>query len=103
MAKIKIKINKDEVVAPVVETPTPTVEEKVETVDVPIVEEKVEAPVPSRIEFPEGKKTGKFHSVTVKDGYVVYNPDGSRISGIITLIQANDIVRQQNQAAHIKG
>lgn len=88
MAKtIKVKIDKE----PVVETPVETVEE-------PVVEPKKEG-----FEYPVIGTTGKFHAVAFEGGYVVYNPAGQRATGVIEKIKADDIVRQSNQAAHIKG
>lgn len=63
------------------------------------VKEKVE----EKIEWPEVSKTGRYVEYPFRDGYVVYNPDAIRITGIVTKIQAEDTVRQQNTAAHIKG
>lgn len=108
MSKIKIKVNKDEPAVVVNEAkPEPAVivnEPKPEPVVV--VNEPKPEPAPTVNEpliYPEGKGIKKFHAVPFKDGFVVYNPDGSRVSNILTALQANDIVREQNQAAHIKG
>lgn len=82
---------------------TPSVPEEIPVIptDVPVETEQVN--VPSAKSFPEGNTTGKFHSVPFNNGHVVYNPDGQRITGIVTKVEADDLVRQNNQAAHIKG
>lgn len=87
---IKVKIDKKE------EVPAPVVEVEIDLK----VEEK---PVAKKVEFPEGHAAGKFHAVEFGGGYVVYNPAGQRATGVINKIQADDIVRLSNQAAHIKG
>lgn len=55
-----------------------------------------------KVDFPQVGGNGKYQAVKVDDKYVVYSPDGARVSGVLTLSEANDICRQQNQAAHIK-
>lgn len=78
-------------------------------VEAPKVEEaKVAAPIEEKKEvktsdWPEITATGRYVAVEYKDGYVVYNPIAVRITGVISKIEAEDIVRQQNTAAHIKG
>ncbi len=109
----KIKLNKDMVDAPVVETPvveTPVVETPVvETpvVETPVVETPVvETPVvesKAEVSFPVVKGNGKFQAVVVGEQFAVYNPDGQRVTGLVSFSQASDVVRQQNQAASIKG
>lgn len=93
------RINKDvpEEVTPKVETPV----EETQTVntDVPVEE----TPVKEEVKFPQVSANGKFQFVQVEGGFVVYNPLACRVSGIITLTEASDIVRRQNIAAHIKG
>lgn len=81
----KVKNNVEETV--VAETP--------KVVEVKEVKEKA-------VEYPEGNATGRFHSVAFNGGYVVYNPAGQRATKVVTKIVADDIVRQNNQAAHIK-
>lgn len=72
------------------------------------IEEIVEAPVEEievlkkEFEYPEVRGIGKFQSISVEGGCVVYNPTGQRVSGILTATKANDIVREQNCAAHLK-
>lgn len=83
-----------------------TKEEEVKVSPEEKVEEKTEVVAEKKstgIEYPEGDAKGKFHSVSFQNGYVVYNPSGQRVTGIIDKIAAADIVRQQNQAAQIKG
>lgn len=88
MAKpIKVKIDKDVVVP-------------AENVSEPVVET---TPAKEGFEYPVIGTTGKFHAVAFEGGYVVYNPAGQRATGVIEKIKADDIVRQSNQAAHIKG
>jgi hypothetical protein len=65
--------------------------------------EEVSVPSETKSEWPEVGQTGKFHAVKHGDGYVVYNPAGQRATGIVDKIKADDIVRANNQAAHIKG
>ena len=71
------------------------------------VEETLEAPIEEtpveEINFPQVTANGRYQAVKFGEGYVVYNPIACRVSSIITLTEANDVVRQQNQAAHIKG
>ena len=92
MVKTKINLNKD---VPVEETPIVPVEE---TPVVPVEE----TPVVPEVKFPQVSGNGKYQVVKIEGGYVVYNPIACRVSGILTLTTANDIVRQQNLAAHIK-
>lgn len=67
----------------------------------PVVQ--AEAPVvKSAVEFPVGEAKGHFYSVAHGEGHVVFNPNGHRVTGIVSLTEASDIVRSQNQAAHIK-
>ena len=80
----KIKIDKEEAV--------------IETTSETIVEKK------TKDEYPEVGTTGKFNAVSHGGGYVVYNPSGQRVTGVINdKATVDDIVRQANQAAHIKG
>ncbi len=83
MSKIKVKLDK----APEAPVGTPEV----------VVEEKAEQV------FPQVSANKKFQYVEVSGQYVVYNPDGCRVSGLLTLTAAKDIVLRQNLAAHIKG
>ena len=53
-------------------------------------------------DFPEVAGTGKFQSVKVGVGYVVYNPMGCRVTGVISLHEAKDIVLKQNMAGSHK-
>lgn len=87
MSKIaKIKVDKDpETATPEVVTPEATPE------------------VVVKDQWPEVGTTGKFNAVPYKDGYVVYNPSGQRATGVVTKVVADDIVREQNRAAQIKG
>ena len=97
MPKVKINLNKD---VPTDETP---VVPEVPVDETPVVPEEVKSPVKEDVKFPQVAGNGRYQVVQVGEGYVVYNPLACRVSGIITLTEANDIVRQQNQAAHIKG
>jgi hypothetical protein len=74
-----------------------------EEVVVPTEEVVVSTKKVEEIKFPEVSRTGRFQSVAFGTGFVVYNPDACRVSGILTATQANDIVRRQNFAAQIKG
>lgn len=96
MAKTRINLNKD--------VPEEKVETPVEVAATPpeeIIEP--EKSVEKEIKYPQIAGNGRYQAVQVGEGFVVYNPLACRVSGIITLTQANDIVRQQNHAAHIKG
>lgn len=73
------------------------VEEVTEVTPATVVEKETKAA------YPEVGATGRFVAVAVGDGFVVYNPSGQRATGIVDQNKANDIVRQQNQAAQIKG
>lgn len=84
---IKVKIDKDVVVP-------------AETVSEPVAET---SPKKEGFEYPVIGTTGKFHAVAFEGGYVVYNPAGQRATGVIAKVQADDLVRKNNQAAHIKG
>lgn len=53
------------------------------------------------VKFPQVARNGKYQAVKVGAEYVVYNPDGARVSGLLPLQEANDIVRDQNRAAHL--
>lgn len=75
-------------------------EDKEEAIEEVEVVEEVETKEP---EYPEVSRNGRFQSVQVGESFAVYNPDGCRVSGLLNATQANDIVRQQNQAAQIKG
>ena len=72
-------------------------------VDVPEVvkPEVIEPKQPVEVKFPEGIRTGKYNAVKVGAEYAVYSPDGARVSGLLPLDKAKDIVREQNQAAHL--
>ena len=79
---------------------TKKVEEvKAEIPVVEVVEEKVSK---KEVEFPQIAGNGKFQAVQVEAEFVVYNPNGQRASGFLTKQQADDIVREQNLAAHLK-
>lgn len=82
------KIKKNEVVD-VTEVTPEVVEPKVEEVVVPKVEEVV---------YPLVAGSGRFQHVKFEDGYVVYNPNGQRVTGKIDLRLANDTVLRQNVA-----
>lgn len=58
---------------------------------------------PPTIEFPQVAGNGRFQAISLGAGYVVYNPAGQRVTEIVSFTQAGDIVRAQNQAAHLKG
>lgn len=88
MIKAKVKLNND----------LPA-EEPTGKPEVIPAEEKIAA----KSEFPEVAGIGRFQSVKVGEGYAVYNPSGQRVTGIISLDQAGDIVRKQNIAGHMKG
>ena len=85
MAKTKIKIDSEPVETPKVE------------------ETKTEVKTTASESFPVSNISGRYHSLPFQDGYVVYNPNCIRVSGVISKIAADDMVRNQNQAAHIKG
>lgn len=93
MAKaLKIKINKD------MEAP---VENSVAPVE---ASEKVEEQVVERAVSPlKVRSNGRYQSFPINGKFVVFSPDGARITGELNAEQANDIVRQQNQAAGLKG
>lgn len=88
MSKVKIKIDKS--------PETDVVEKKVEA-------EVIATPVSVKSEWPEITATGRFTSVPFAAGYVVYNPIGQRVTEVVSKVAADDIVRQQNAAAQIKG
>jgi ABC-type Na+ efflux pump permease subunit len=54
------------------------------------------------VKFPEVPGLGVFQAVKVGSSYAVYNPDGARVSGLMSWDEAKDIVRQQNLAGHLK-
>ena len=95
-----------ESIEPKVEVPEVVKPESIEPkVEVPEVVKPEPVPVkePVGVKFPEGNKTGRYNVVKVIGSeYSVYNPDGARVSGLMSLDEAKDIVRAQNQAAHIK-
>lgn len=64
--------------------------------------EEVKVETKATRDFPEVAGTGRFQAVEFNDGYVVYNPAGQRASEVLSLDKANDIVRANNIAAHIK-
>ena len=90
-------------VKPEVEEPR---EEEVETVEETETEEETVEDTSGKKgksdKWPEGNATGRFHAVAHKDGFVVYNPAGQRVSNVLTEDAANDLVIRQNQAAQIK-
>ena len=65
-----------------------------------------ETPKEEPVVWPEVASTGKFQMVACvhgdKSGFVVYNPDGARVSEILPDAQAKDIVLRQNVAGHYK-
>lgn len=79
-------------------------EKKVEEVKIetPAVEEVKVEETKKAVEFPQIAGNGKFQAVQVEAEFVVYNPNGQRASGLLTKQQADDIVRAQNLAAHLK-
>lgn len=87
MSKVKIKVDKGPVD---------------EVLEAPVVAEEV-VTVPTEESWPEVTATGRYVAVPFKEGYVVYNPTAQRVSGLVSRTVANDIVRQQNTAAQIKG
>lgn len=68
--------------------------------------ERPEVPIETKakeVVYPEVLASGLFQSVALPDGgYVVYNPNGQRVSGVLNDVEAADIVRAQNLAAHLK-
>lgn len=97
----RIKIDKEKDVEIVSSEQTP-----VETAtSAPEIETDTKEAKPKKADqdWPEVGSTGRFTAVPFKDGYVVYNPSGQRATGVIGKVEADDIVRQSNQAAHIKG
>ncbi len=76
------------------------------TVNVPtggVEHEKTTTKADPKVKYPEGTITGKFHSVVFGGGYVVYNPNGQRATGVVTEAQAKDLVMKNNRDAGIKG
>lgn len=69
--------------------------------EVPVVRTPESTDVNGPVDFPQVRGTGKFQSVKVGDGYAVYNPDGVRVSGVMKMFEANDIVLRQNVAGHL--
>lgn len=76
--------------------------EEVETEEVAVDTEVEETPAKKKSKFPEVAGTGKFQAVQVGKGFVVYNPHGQRVSDVLEEVAANDLVRDNNQAAHLK-
>lgn len=88
--KNKIIENSVEETVEVSETPVEAAEAPAE-VPVETVEESVETI------YPEVKIIGAFQKVPFKDGYLVYNPDGKRISDVLGISDADDLVRENNR------
>lgn len=92
MSKLKIKVEKN---------PIPEVET---TPEVPVaseVETTTEAVKTEKQEWPESSVSGKFNSVAFKEGHVVFNPSGQRLTEVISKTAAEDIIRAQNRAAQL--
>ncbi len=66
----------------------------------PVVEEEVESK--SKDKFPEVRGNGKFQSVKHGKGEVVYNPAGTRVTGVVSADEAKEIVLRQNSAGGFK-
>ncbi len=75
--------------------------EEVKVVETPVEEVKV-VETSLKVSYPEVSANGKFQYVQYGAGYVVYNPIAQRVTGIVSLTEAQDIVRNQNLAAQIK-
>jgi hypothetical protein len=59
--------------------------------------------VETKVKYPEVARSGKFQMVKiVGDQYAIYNPDGARVSMLVSFQEASDIVRAQNLAGHLK-
>ena len=52
--------------------------------------------------YPEVASSGLFQVVPFKDGYLLYNPDGQRVSDILSKVKADDLAHANNLAAHLK-
>ena len=93
MAKKPSKpVVEEEVVTPEVAVEAETVETPTETVDAK-GSKKAVAPVPG---------TGRFQAVEVKDGFILYNPDGVAVSGVLAETQAKDLATRNNAGMHLK-
>ena len=73
----------------------------------PVVDLKPEADLVEEVKaakdnFPKVDSKGRFVAIPFEGGFVIYNPAGQRVSGIMNKVQADDMVRNQNLAAHIK-
>lgn len=54
------------------------------------------------VEWPVVVGNGKFQAVPFKEGFVIYNASGTRVSGIETEETAKDVVMQSNYGAGLK-
>lgn len=65
-----------------------------------VVEEAEEVVETSGFPVVVGNK--KFQTVAHDGGYVVYNPSGERVSGVVTKDKADDLVREMNRHGGLK-
>ena len=72
-------------------------EEDLEDSDIPS-----DIPSEEPIKYPEVASSGLFQVVPFKDGYLLYNPDGQRVSDILSKVKADDLAHANNLAAHLK-
>lgn len=80
----------------VIETPVEEVEETKE-------EAKVEVKAKTKeFEYPEVGGTGRFESVFVNGGWVLYNPAGQRSSEPLDEVKCKDLAQRMNRSAQIK-
>lgn len=90
MSKTKVKVEKNPVPAPEADVAPVVAPESVTP----------EAFKPQG-EWPESSVSGKFNSVAFKEGHVVFNPSGQRLTEVISKTEADEIVRAQNRAAQL--
>lgn len=65
-------------------------------------EETTEPEVVVKGKWPVVVGNGKFQAVAFKDGFVIYNASGTRVSGVETEERAKDVVMQSNYGAGLK-
>lgn len=75
----------------------------IDVVEKPVETEVAATPVSAKSEWPEVTATGRFVAVPFAAGYVVYNPIAQRVTEVVSKTVADDIVRNQNTAAQLKG
>ena len=52
--------------------------------------------------WPTVAGNGQFQRVEVKGGFVVYNPGGQRVSGVLDDAKSKDLVNKQNTLGHLR-